>query len=185
MRRMGYLEPVCKQRLGDGFLAPDSAAFTAKTRMSNRSNRGFGCALLLSLIKRSNGSQPRGSSSMPHGAKVPEGSRAARFGSPVRFDFRLLNLTWICAVSLSFEKTPALTPALSPRRGRHAVRLFTLCRSRLQSAPPCLLLQKLYYRPTRSYPPHAGDRFTLSWGKRAGVRASVPLIAFSGFLGVA
>ena len=72
-------------------------------------------------------------------------------------------------------KTLALTPALSPRRGRAIVRLFTLCPSRLQSAPSCVLFRKQYDHPTRSYRPHAGERFTLSWGERAGVRASVPL----------
>ena len=76
-------------------------------------------------------------------------------------------------------KTLALTPALSPRRGRAIVRLFTLCPSRLQSAPSCVLFRKQYDHPTRSYRPHAGERFTLSWGERAGVRASVPLTFLS------
>ena len=68
---------------------------------------------------------------------------------------------------------------LSPRRGRAVVRLFTLCPSRLQSAPSCVLFLKQYDHPTRSYRQHAGERFTLSWGERAGVRASVPLTFLS------
>ena len=77
------------------------------------------------------------------------------------------------------ERKLALTPALSPRRGRAVVRLSTLCPSRLQSAPSCVLFLKQYDHPTRSYRPHAGERFTLSWGERAGVRASVPLTFLS------
>src|SRR6478672_8058747 len=48
-------------------------------------------------------------------------------------------------------KKLALTPRSPPRRGRNAVRLFTRCLSRLQSAPTCSLLPKRYDHPTRSY----------------------------------
>ena len=71
------------------------------------------------------------------------------------------------------ERKLALTPALSPRRGRAVVRLFTLCPSRLQSAASFVSFLKQYDHPTSSYRQHAGERFTLSWGERAGVRASV------------
>jgi len=90
-----------------------------------------------------------------------------------------LDLMRICAENFSLRKTLALTPALSPRRGRAVVRLFRLCPSRLQSAPSCVLFLKQYDHPTRSYRQHAGERFTLSWGEKAGVRASVPLTFLS------
>ena len=67
----------------------------------------------------------------------------------------------------------ALTPTLSPGRGRDAVRLFILRPSRLQSAPLYVLFLKPHDHPTPSYRQRAGEGFTLSPGERAGVRASV------------
>jgi len=114
-------------------------------------------------------------------AKAPEDWRSPRpRGSPEARDPRLrlgvrqssLDLMRICAENLSLGKTLALTPALSPRRGRAVVRLFTLCPSRLQSAASFVSFLKQYDHPTSSYRQHAGERFTLSWGERAGVRAT-------------
>jgi len=64
--------------------------------------------------------------------------------------------------------TLALTPALSPRRGGNGVRIFTHCPSRLQSAPACVLFLQLHDHPARSSQQHAGERFTLSWGRGPG-----------------